>query len=220
MKKLSFGIVITITASILTGCAIHDGRPPVATFDSAPEYKLKSVKHWQVVADDISNQIAPVAKSGGQAVFIPSSTTTSFGKVFPSLLRSSLVSKGVAVSPSPSGALQVNVNVEEVRHVSLNRYKPGTLTALAAGVMVLREGTETARSAVGSLAALAVGADVVASVAEMDKRPSTEVVLTTSAEKEGRYALYRTDSYYIDSIDSSLFTETGRQFPVVERAAK
>lgn len=203
--------------AIQTGCAIHDGRPPVASYTPEPQHKLKSVTHWQIVADDISSQIEPVAKFGNQSVFVPTSPTTSFSKVFSSQLRSSLLKRGVKVTSSTeSGALVINVNVDEVRHVTLNQYKPGTLTALAAGVLVLREATDTIRSTIGAGAALLVAEDAYRSFTEHDKRPSTEIVITTTAEKNAQYAIHRTDAYYIDSVDSSLFTETGRQFPVVK----
>ncbi len=206
-----FGFLI-----LTTGCAIHDGRPPVARYTPEAQHKLKSVTHWQIVADDIASQIEPVAKAGNQSVFVPTTPATSFSKVFSSQLRSSLLKKGVRVSSAESGALVINVNVDEVRHVTLDRYKPGTLTALAAGVLVLREATDSLRSTIGAGAALLVAADAYRTFTELDKRPSTEIVITTTAEKNAQFAIHKTDAYYIDSVDSSLFTETGRQFPVVK----
>ena len=208
-------LYILALLAVSTGCAIHDGRPPVANYNPEAQHKLKSVTHWQIVADDIASQIEPVAKAGNQSVFVPTSSATSFSKVFSSQLRSSLLKKGVKVpSAAESGALVINVNVDEVRHVTLNRYKPGTLTALAAGVLVLREATDTIRSTIGAGAALLVAKDAY-KFTELDKRPSTEIVITTTAEKNTQYAIHRTDAYYIDSVDSSLFTDTGHQFPVV-----
>ena len=209
-------MVLLGVLAVTTGCAIHDGRPPVANYHPEAQHKLKSVSHWQIVADDIASQIEPVAKAEGQPVFVPTAPTTSFSKVFTSQLRSSLVRKGVRVNSTESGALVINVNVDEVRHVTLDRYKPGSLTALAAGVLVLREATNTLRSTIGAGAALLVAEDAYRTFSELEKRPSTEIVITTTAEKNAQYAIHKTDAYYIDSVDSSLFTDTGRQFPVVK----
>lgn len=206
--------------TLLTGCAIHDGRPPVARYNPEAQHKLKSVSHWQIVADDIAGQIELAARTNNQSVFVPMSQVTPFSKVFSSQLRSSLLKKGVQLSSVESGALVINVTVDEVRHVSMNKYRPGTLTALAAGILVLREATDTARSSIGAAAALAIAGDVIATASTVDERPSTEIVITTTAEKNAQYAFHRTDAYYIDSVDSSLFTETGRQFPVVSGEKK
>jgi hypothetical protein len=50
-----------------------------------------------------------------------------------------------------------------------------------------------------------------------DSRPTTEVTLTTTIEQNGVYTVYRTDTYYIDGVDASLFVDRSRQFPVIQR---
>ncbi len=202
------------------GCAIQDGRPPVATFSVEPEYKLKSATHWQVVANDIANNIERVSAGNNYRVFVPANAQTVFGRVFASQLRSSLIAKGVAVSSVPDGALRVSVAAEEVQHVSLSRYAPGSLTALGAGVLVLRDAAIGRHDVTGSVGAVVVAADVAASIIEMQKRPTTEIVLTTSIEGDGRFLLHRTDTYYVDEVDTSLFTVTSKQFAIVGGGAK
>ena len=197
----------------LTSCAIHDGRPRVGNFELVDQNKLKSASHWQLVAEDVASQI--VQKVPAQPVFIPSSNETTFSKVFASQLKSSLLAKGYALSPTRAGALEISVTVDDVQHVTLNRYEPGTLTRLAAGLLVLREFTETARQVIGTAAGLLVVEDIARTVQETEKRPNTEVVLTTVASKDGAVLVHNTDVYYIDSVDTSLFTNTSRQFKVI-----
>jgi hypothetical protein len=204
---------VALISVALTGCAIHDGKPKVSNFDVIEQNKLKSASHWRVVAEDVANQISQKASS--QPVYVPSGADTAFSKVFASQLKSSLLAKGYALSPTPTGALEIAVSVEEVQHVTLNRYAPGTLSALAAGVLVLREFTDTSRQAVGSSAGLLVAQDIFRSAQEFDKRPNTEIVLTSVASKGGVVLSHNTNVYYLDSIDSSLFSVTGRQFRVV-----
>jgi hypothetical protein len=199
----------------LSGCALHDGKPRVGNFEVGEQNKLKSASHWQLVAQDVASQI--VQRVPYQPIYIPSGTNTTFSKVFASQLKSSMLSKGYTLSQSPVGALHISVTVEDVQHVTLNRYEPGTLTRLAAGLLVLREFTETARQVIGTTAGLLVVEDITRTAQEMDKRPNTEIVLTTEATKDGNVVVHRTDVYYIDSVDTSLFTGavTGRQFKVI-----
>jgi hypothetical protein len=206
-------LVALFVSMAVAGCAIHDGRPKVGAFEVIEQNKLKSAAHWRVVAEDVAGQIS--AKAPAQPVFIPSGTDTTFSKVFASQLRSSLLAKGYALSPTKAGALEISVTVEEVQHVTLNRYSPGTLSKLAAGVLVLREFTDTARQAVGAVAGLLIAEDIIRSAQELDKRPNTEIVLTSVATKDGVVLSHNTDVYYLDSVDSSLFSVTGRQFKVV-----
>jgi hypothetical protein len=204
-----------LAALFVNGCAFHDGRPAVANYDVESEYKLKSAKHWRVIADDIAASIDKVSKPIGQSVYVPASPSTAFGRIFASQLQSSLQEKGVVVSPIDVGAVKVNITAEEVRHVSRYRYAPGSLTALTAGVMVLRDSALGRYDPAGAVTAVAIGADVAKSFAEANRRPNTEIVLTISMVKDNRYVMHRTDTYYVDDVDTALFTATGRQFQIV-----
>jgi hypothetical protein len=208
--RLAAAIFLT---TLLTGCAIHDGKPKVATFEVTEQNKLKSASHWRVVAEDVAAQISK--KAPAQPVYVPAGVETTFSKVFASQLKSSLLAKGYALSSTRAGALEISVAVEEVQHVTVSRYTPGTLSKLAAGVLVLREFTDTSRQAAGAVAGLLIAEDAVRSIQEMGKRPSTEIVLTSVATKNGAVLSHNTDVYYLDSVDSSLFSVTGRQFKVL-----
>lgn len=204
---------ICAIVSAVAGCATHDGRPPVATFDSPPELKLKSVKHWETVAGHLAGKLEPTLKAANQPVYIPEISGSPFGKVFPSQLRSSLMQMGIPIGSSAAGALQVNVGVQEVRHVIPGGLKPGELTALGGSLWYLDTAGATGAALGGALAI----ADAVFSYEKHDSRPTTEVTLTTTIEQNGVYTVYRTDTYYIDGVDASLFVDRSRQFPVIQR---
>ncbi len=43
--------------SLLAGCMSYDGRPVVARYNPPDEYKLKSITHWNIIAEDVATQI-------------------------------------------------------------------------------------------------------------------------------------------------------------------
>lgn len=210
--KASLVVIAAIVG--LVGCAINDGRPVPGNFVVNDQNKLKSAAHWRVVAEDVANQFS--LKSSGQSVYVvPADVDTTFSKVFASQLKSSLAANGYTLSQSKAGAIEISVTVDEVQHVTLKRYAPGTLSVLAAGVLVLRDFTETARQAVGAIAGITLATDAIISANEITKRSDTEIVLTTVATKDGVVLMHTTNVYYLDSADTSLFTNSTRQFKLV-----
>jgi hypothetical protein len=203
-------------AALASGCALHDGRPMSSTMEIAPVPKLKSSAHWHVVANDVSNSLIATARSQQKPLWVADIPKTTFGRVFSSQLLSNLVASGVVVSKTNPEALQISFSTEEVEHVSPWRYKPGTLTLLSANVAVIRGGILGRIDSAGAILGLGAISDIGMSLNEMSERPSTEIVLTTKIERNGQLLMHRTDSYYIDGVDSSLFSApTGKNFKVV-----
>lgn len=191
--------------SALAGCAYQQqGRPPVSYYNVTSEMQLKSAKHWRVVANDIAAKVQSQQLVKGTRLFIkPNNPDSLFDRVFSAQLKSSLFDAGIPVSSVPEGALQVSISAVTVRHVAELKYVPGSLTALAAGVAVLRE---SANKYVGTV----IGADALASIVSMTDLPDTELVLTTAIERDGLYVLHSTDTYYVDGVDFCLFKPLGR----------
>lgn len=152
--KILFLIGATILSFLLIGCTTYDGRPMVATYNPPPEYKLKSITHWNIIANDVASQIESTlqptdtssspdqAKKSRQipSLYILGSNATDFDKVFSSQLESSLLAKGFEVKSTPKDALTINFRVNAIRHMQQRNnveYEPGTLTAIAAGVLVI-----------------------------------------------------------------------------------
>lgn len=213
-------VVGLLAALLVAGCAIHDGRPPVSTMDVGGQVKLKSASHWQIVAADVSSQIARAFKQDNltpRQVWVPDGSSKSrFAAVFASQLRSSLVQSGLVVADSPKTAYEVEVKTEAVWHgKSRHAYRPGTYTALATGVMVLRDAIINGSDPVGAVIGVAAAYDVAKTIDEFSGRPFTELVLTTAIRHNGNYVLHRTDVYYVDEVDVALFETGARDFAVV-----
>lgn len=209
-----------LPALFLSGCAIHDGRPAVSTLDVPSQTKLKSASHWQVVATDVATQIDASLKQNNQAgtpIWVPAGNPGSaFSKVFASQLQSSLMQRGLSVVDQQGGALEVSVTTEAVWHgADRHVYRPGTYTALTAGVLVLRDAVLHHANPVGPIMGAAVALDVARTVEEFSGRPFTEIVLTTSVKKGSAFVMHRTDVYYVDEVDAALFDIRQREFKVV-----
>lgn len=198
-----------VIAMLSVGCARHDGRPVQAYFDVEPEYKLKSAKHWRVVANDVARNVRKHVKDPETQVHVQGGADSGsvFSRVFASQLRSSLFEQAIAVTPYEAGSHSVQVNVDTVRHVTLPNYIPGSVSILALGVKVLRETHRVGAPFPEELgqAVVAGGADALLSYREEQKRPSVEVVLTTSITHQGRFVFHNTDTYYLDDVDICLF---------------
>lgn len=196
-------------AVVLSGCAAHDGRPAQAYFDVPPEYKLKSARHWRVVANDIAVNIQKVVKAPDVQVYVsvPPEPATIFSRVFASQLKSSLFDNAIAITPFEAGSHSVTVTVDTVRHVTLPTYTPGSFSLLAAGVKVLRESQRVGGTISQDLGQVVIagGTDAALTYRDEHRRPSLEVVLTTSIAHQGRYVFHSTDSYYLDGVDACLF---------------
>jgi hypothetical protein len=208
MNRVLAGLLL-VAAILMSACASYDGRPAQAFFDVEPEYKLKSAKHWRVVANDVGRNIRKAVKGPETQVHVPIPTEPSsiFNRVFASQLRSSLFDNSVVVTPYEAGAHSVQVTVDTVRHVTLPDYIPGSLSILAVGVKVLRESQRVGAPLSQDLgqAVVAGGTDAALTYREDQKRPSLEVVLTTSITYQGRYVFHSTDTYYLDDVDACLF---------------
>jgi hypothetical protein len=181
--------------------------------------KLKSASHWNIVAVDLARQSC--AKSSGLPVYIQkASTETTFSKVFSSQLKSGLLDSGCTLATSPLNAAEVSVAVDQVMHTNFSnqRFSPGELTALAAGVLVLRDVTNpiSMRNAVDYSAATLLAIDGYSYIKDLNNPPDTEIVLTVSVKANDETIMHKTNIYYIDSSDAELFTASmGREYKIV-----
>ena len=131
------------------------------------------------------------------------------------MLRSGLLSQGLKVSARSQDAAVLKVQVSKVSHVA--SYKPGTLTLLGSGLLVLREialnNSSAWLNAGGALAAIT--ADV--AMTRHSTPPDLELILSVSVQKEGQYWATSNQVYYLFSQDLNMYQNlppTGRIFPV------
>lgn len=214
------GYIMAIATIATGGCTIFDGRPAVATLEPPAQVKLKSAAHWQIVANDIGSQINANITSknlGNQAIRVPvDSTSSKFAKVFASQLQSSLLQSGMKVVDGKENALEVSVTTEEVWHGPYRHvYRPGSITALTGGVLVLRDAFLNSATPINAVIGAAIGLDAAKTIEEFSGRPFTEIVLTTSVKQGNTFVMHRTDVYYVDEVDVSLFDSGQRQFRIV-----
>jgi hypothetical protein len=195
--------------ALLSGCAVHEGRPPVKIFDVPAQGKLKSASHWAVVANDVALNIKNVETVQGRPIFFIMDEKTQFEKIFSPQLQSGLVSQGVPVAVTATNALTLKVRIDSVRHEIIETYRPGTMSSLAAGIQVAR-GIETASQVLNIASALAIAEDIYRSNADNRLRPRTEIAITVAVDDGAKLIFSRTDVYYIEDADERLFREPER----------
>lgn len=209
MKNIA---VLMIATTLLAGCA---SQVPLATnHPLTSQKKIRSSHHWDVIADDVAAQtVATLADKkkglGEKPLFVVSPVdNTSFNTAFRNFLVTRMVNKGIAVNKEKDGAQEIQYELQLVRHNS-SRYAhiPGTLTALTAGISVVRDALASgSASAIPALLGVAGLADY--GLGHYSGGPThTELIVTTSIINGGAYAFRKSDIYYIEEADTDLFVE-------------
>jgi hypothetical protein len=196
------------SAFLVAGCASQVPHPK--SFQSTSQQLVpKSAQHWQTMADDIATQTrAVLGDARNEPVYVArSDKKTSFNSAFHDFLITRLMAQGVPVSVRPDGVLTLEYSTQLVRHGSERQiYVPGTLTALTGGLLVARNIVNHGISPVG-FAALGIGADIAASMIDSAAVSNLELIVTTSVTSGGRYVVRKSDIYYLNQADASLFIE-------------
>lgn len=210
MKNLSKGASFLFV--ILAGCSTAQ-VPYTQNYPTTYQKVARATSHWDILADDVAAQT--VAAIGTQkTIYIAEPTeNTDFNRAFHNFLITRMVNKSIPVSNQRVGAIEVQYETQVVTHNSERRaYQPGTLTMLAAGLLVaynVPHWTLSSDKAAAFMGA-AVGADAVVST-DAGSPMKTELVVTTSAIENGRYLVRKTDIYYIDPKDVPLFMHIEKQ---------
>lgn len=170
------------------------------------EQNMDSARHWNILANDVANRInnelvrkkmfsttVHVRHSCGTPNNCGQSDTYPFDEGFYDLLTSQLVNFGVHTLASPEHAdLFVDYKVQVVYHAgewqTWSWPKPGVLTALAAGITVLRD-------APWALVAGAATFDVFR--ANYRDAGQYEVIITTSIARGDLYLIRYSDIYTV-----------------------
>lgn len=216
MKTVMAGLLASL---VIAGCASEVPLPDTHKISS--QVKVKAAHHWDVIAADIASETKKLMNIDGgnmkqRVVYVmPAATETAFNKAFHNFLITQLVRQGVPVSEKRDGALEVRYEIQVVRHNSDRTvYRPGTFTALIAGILVARN-IHTWDAAEKGLGALALGAGLDTGVGYMTDVSKTEMVVTTSLSDQGLYRLRKSDIYYIEDVDGSLYKEQAKEWKVV-----
>lgn len=205
----------------LVGCAAP--TPVAQNFPLTYQKVARTAQHWSVMADDVVAQTAKYLASNqalqGRGVFVPASSKNSaFDATFRDFLIDRLVDRGMQVSvcaAPPRGTgfatspdVYVKYETRIIGHSELPYYRPGVLTALAAGVFVGRSiaNSDLSYDARG-LAGVAVAGLVDLAIANMPRPTRTEIVVTTSIEEGNRFLMRRSDIYYVPDYEADLFIQ-------------
>lgn len=214
-------LLLISTVLSLLGCASSlDALPQAQKLPTLSQYKFKSSSHWNLIAKDVADQVATRLSKQElkQPIFFAEEErSSSFERDFRQMLLSALVDKGLSVS-----TVNQNVNILKIK-TSINHhagsYQPGTLTALASTLLVVRELTH--QSHISGAEGLALAAATDFAVSNKNTPPEFELTVMTSIEDERLYKFATTDVYYIFDEDLSNYRKpvvkdpVGRDFKVM-----
>ena len=206
-------VAALLCVPLFAGCSQLAGMPNAEPFPDASLRKAKSAEHWNVIAGDVAMQTAGLRAQPeiqGKPLYVsPSGDNSDFSRGFHSMLISKLVNSGLNVATRPEGAVEVKYEAQVVRHLAgQGNYQPGTVAALAGGILVAREiavgGASATGKAVGA-AALIAGADLLAANAKLRSATNTEVIITTSLIDNNRFLMRKSDVYYVEDAEGVMF---------------
>lgn len=206
--KISKLVILCTSIALLAACA-SSPIPVSENFPLTVQPKVRSAGHWNLLSKDVAKQtlenLGNLDKNIPLYVALPPKASE-FDVAFKEFLITELVKAGRIVHQTPENAVEVSYQTQLVRHQSPRpHFIPGQLTMVAAGLYALY-GLESAHldaQLVGGLG-LTAAADVLAST-NSGGPTSTELILTTTIANGGRYLVRKTDLYYIEAEDASLF---------------
>jgi lipoprotein-anchoring transpeptidase ErfK/SrfK len=208
MRLLPYGVAVLV---ILGGCGIAQ-VPYTQNHPESYQKVARSASHWDVLADDVSARTMAAIGNKKTIYVAAAAEATDFNRAFRNFLITRMVDKGIPVSAQKIGVIEVQYEAQVVRHNSERyAYKPGTITALTAGVLVAYDAQKWAK--LDRVLALLGGATVADAVVSSDagNPTKTELVVTTSALEGGRFLMRKTDIYYLEPEDVSLFMHVEKQ---------
>lgn len=198
---------------LFVGCSQLAGIPTAEPFPDTSLRKAKSAEHWNVIAGDVAVQTGGLQnrpEMQAKPLYVaPSADNSDFSRGFHAMLISKLVNAGLSVATRPEGAVEVRYEAQVVRHLAgQGNYQPGTVAALAGGILVAREVAVGSASATGkavAATALIAGADLLAAHAKLHSATNTEVIVTTSLIDGNRFLMRKTDVYYVEDAEGVMF---------------
>ena len=210
-KAISLAVLAGAVAT-LAGCAQRAPIPVAENFEYTSQPKVRSAGHWDLVSRDVVSQtLATLDKVGVTQntplhVSLPPNATQ-FETAFREFLITKFVQNGAVVQTNPGEAMEVSYGIQVVRHNSERpHFIPGQFTMLAAGLFAAHglSGQPLNAQLLGGVG-LAAAADYANSV-NSGGPTNTELILTTTVTRGGQYLTRKTDVYYLENADTSLFT--------------
>lgn len=215
MKISVLAIAVALSCA---GCASKPLMPQAEKYPVMSQKKPMAVQHWAAIASDVASETKAKLDQNNflnsRALYVAPGNTA-FEQAFSKYMVSNLLERGIPVSDSPRGAVEVKYEVQVVQHRSgfnpqEQSYVPGTATAGVAGMWILRDAVlHASRDAwIAGTVGIAAAYDIYKYL-EKDKNlttaTGTELVISTSIVDDGRYQMHKTDAYYIERAEASLF---------------
>lgn len=208
MRPLIISILCLFCLICSGGCS---RIPQPTTYSFTEQQKMQAAHHWDVLANDVANQInqtllryeytsTPVfvrATCGDENSPCEPGETTQFNEGFRDLLITQLVRFGVPTNATENEkAIVVNYKVQVVYHRdSRHAFRPpGALTALTTAISVLRHAS-------GEIQAIAAAGALDLAHSASETAGHYEVIITTSMITENKYLFRTSDIYYINDLD-------------------
>ncbi|GAB4217952.1 MAG: hypothetical protein Fur007_21820 [Rhodoferax sp.] len=201
------------------------GTSPIPVSENFPltvQPKVRSAGHWELLAQDVVKQtlqgLSKVGTTSNLYVALPPNASP-FDLAFREFLITELVNAGRVVQTTPERAIELSYQTQVVRHESARpHFVPGKFTMITSGLYALYGLSKEHLDAqlAGGLG-VAMVADMVDSV-NSGGPTHTELVLTTTVAAAGRFLTRKTDVYYVEEDDASLFA--GYKPPKVPHTVK
>ncbi len=204
-QSLLVPALLVLAALLLSSC--RSQLPLATTYSATGQHKMQAAHHWDVLADDVAQQVADALHDRVDLRLLPIDVVAEdkgpFSDVFAELLMSRLVQRGVQVASAREGIMALRFKVQMVLHGKRSqRPVPGALTAIGAGVSVARD---VSIDWLYGAAGLGLLADV--GVGYLTSHSDHEVVVTTAMVHKNRYVMRSSDIYYINDQDNLLYAE-------------
>lgn len=186
--------------------------PEPVGYEYSKQQQMQAAHHWDVLAIDIANEInneliqndyldTPVfvrQTCGDENSTCDPLQTTTFNETFRDLLITHLVKLGVPTSSANSKeTITINYKAQPIYHHARRwrTIRPGMLTALTAGVMVIK-------NAPAEIIAIATAGAIDGLNAGYTSSSNFEVIITTSMITKQNYLYRNSNIYYINDADS------------------
>jgi len=216
IKRIGQGAGVAASLCLLTtlgGCSALTGMPSATAFPAASQGKIQSAAHWDVIAADIASQVAGLRGDSallGQPLYVDKTDDGVFSRALHSMLITRLVNLDVPVSANPLDAVTLHYETQVIRHPKRQPvvHYPSPLSALAAGILVARKVADDDTSLIASTnlpAGLLAGADLLLAYERLRQPTRTEIVVTTTIRNGDRFALRKTDVYYVLDDEARLY---------------
>jgi hypothetical protein len=207
--KFSFSAILALAISGCTSVRSLDAPVPQA-YSHSYQKQLQASQHWEIVADDMSNQVIKNLQARGvfdKPVYVAiKSNHSAFSQALNDFMISNLVKKGAKVSRTKEKSTVLDYKIQVLkfntnRSVTLPSKLP--LSVLAGSVVVTRLVSD-AVDLTGFEQAIISGA-VLADLWAGHTAPKLELVVTASIIENNLYKLRTTDIYYANAEDINLY---------------